>query len=71
MLLLDKKINASVSNKNFLLKKSEYKQFKVQDIVDDPGLRYQDISDWDGKVIKARESSIMSLLENRLGMIIN
>ena len=71
MLILDKKINASVSNKGFDVKKNEYQQFRIQDVVDDIQLKYQSIQDWVSVNIEAREAFIKSKLANTLGIITN
>lgn len=70
MLMLDKKINASVSNKGYDEKKSEYVTNRVQDIIRDPNLNYNNISEWTERIIEERELFIKQLLYQNLNIIV-
>lgn len=70
MLLLDKKINASVNNKGFDLKKVEYTSNRVQDLVRTPGLDYTSIKDWDEMVINERTLILKQMLHYKLNIIV-
>lgn len=70
MLMLDKKINASVSNKGYDEKKDEYVTNRVQDIIRDPNLNYNNISEWTERIIEERELLIKQLLYQNLNIIV-
>lgn len=67
MLLLNKKLNASVGNKDFLEKAKTYKTFKVQDVVDSSSLKYNSCSDWNKGFILKREEYLLNQIEQTLG----
>lgn len=70
MLMLDKKINASVSNKGYDEKKAEYVTNRVQDVIRDPSLNYNNISEWTERIIEEREIFIKQLLYQNLNIIV-
>ena len=62
---IGKKLNTSVSNKNFKEKKKEYQKQKINDHISDPKLKIIKQSSWNQKIIKERDKSIRSILKTK------